>query len=67
MTKERWLAVSTVTVAVLALAGAAYAVYTLLPPLIADPHSKSVLLTFLIVLVLAFAVIALLFRRRRKP
>ena len=66
MTKERWLAISTVTVFVLALAGASYAVYALVPPLVADPKSKSTLLLFLIALPVAFAVILLLFRRRQK-
>jgi hypothetical protein len=67
MTKERWLAISTVTVSALALAGAVYAVYILLPPLIADPRSKSALIIFLAVLVVAFAAISLLFGGRRKP
>lgn len=50
----------------MALAGAVYAVYTLIPPLVADPQSKSALLIFLIVLPVAFAVIFLLFRQRGK-
>ncbi|HJQ70731.1 MAG TPA: hypothetical protein VKA70_17280 [Blastocatellia bacterium] len=66
MTKERWLAISTVTVFALALVGAAYAAYVLIPPIVADPQSKSTLLVFLISLVVAFAVIFLLFRRRQK-
>jgi hypothetical protein len=66
MTKERWLAISTVAVFAMALAGAVYAVYILIPPLVADPQSKSALLIFLIVLPVAFAVIFLLFRQRGK-
>jgi len=65
MTKERWLAISTVTVFALALAGAVYAAYVLIPPLVADPQSKTALLLFLIALVVAFALIFLLFRNRR--
>jgi hypothetical protein len=66
MTKERWLALSTIAVFAMAAAGAVYAVYILLPPLIADPHSKIALRIFLIVLPVAFAVIFLLFRQKQK-
>ena len=66
MTKERWLALSTIVVFALALAGAVYAVYILLPPLIGDPQSKIALQIFLIVLVVAFAAIFLLFRQKQK-
>ena len=59
--KERWFAVSTITVFALALAGAVYAVYVLVPPLIAGPHLKSALRIFLVTLAVALVIIILIF------
>ena len=49
-----------------AATGAAFAVYYLLPPLLAEPHLKSSLARFAMILIAAFVIVVLLSRLRRR-
>ena len=59
------MAVSTVIVFILALVGAGYAVYTLIPALAADPESRSLLWCFVIALPLGLLIAIAVFRLTR--
>ena len=64
--RGRWLALSHVAAFAVAATGAAFAVYYLLPPLLAEPHLKASLARFGVILIAAFFLVILLSRFRRR-
>jgi hypothetical protein len=69
MKMQRWIAAGTVVAFTLAVIGAGYACWKLLPALWADPVSKSTLMAFLAVFVVVLAILVLGSRltRRHRP